>query len=851
MKPLLGLLAAALVFQGFTMYPSNWIGTYGAGHIVSPHGMAVDANGATYVADVWTRRVEKFSKAGTHLLGWGGVGSGPGQFQAPGGVAIAPSGEIYVTDMGNNRVQRFNGSGAYLGEFGSTGSGNGQFQDPHAIAISAAGDVYVADTYNHRVQKFTANGTYVTQWGVHGSGDGQLDLPYGIAVDAKGNVYVADSYNHRIQKFTGAGAYLKQWGSLGTGQGQFQYPYGIAVDAGGSVYVADTNNHRIQRYTSKGLFLCAWGVQGNGPGEFFFPQGVAIGPDEDLHVSDTSNSRMQVFRRKNGQGHEPLLAFGGPGSGNGQFSDPRGVAISKDGYVYVADKNVMTIQKFTLFGSWVNGWGAPGDADGEFNSPVGVAVDTTGNVYVVDHLNHRVQKFSANGAFLARWGGLGTGNGQFTAAWDIAIDDSNRVYVVDAHRVQRFTTDGAYVTQWSCPNAQGIGVDAEGYVYVACSSPDHMVRKFSPSGQLVLTWGGFGNGVAQFNSPADVVCDRFGYVYVADANDRVQQFTPMGGYIEEWGMPGSALRELGAPTMMAADAAGSIYIAEFSNFRVQKFASPPEVYKVEDVPNDEGGSVKVSFVPSSAEQSPGHELYQYRMLRFDPPSGVVLLDFAPGVTSVVVPSGKNATDVFDGFAEYDMRGLLAVPGSAPLISSSYGFSTDDLAPPAPSPFTAVYVAGATWLHWGVSPATDLAEFRLSRAGTPIHASPDTGYADVGPAGGFYSIVAVDTSGNVSDRSELGPDQTVDTPAAGLAFALEGLAPNPAVGTALTLRFSLPDAVPARLELVNVAGRSVWSRSVQGAGPHALRPTESFAPGIYFVRLTRGAHALVRRAVILD
>jgi len=844
------LLIAALALEGFVLYPSNWIGTYGEGVITQPTGIAVGPDGSSYVVSTWTNRVDKFSKAGTHLLGWGGVGGGPGQFQGPTGIAIAPSGEVYVVDTNSSRIQRFTSGGVYVGEFGSAGAGPGQFSSPHALAIDAAGNVYVADTYNHRVQKFTAGGAYVSQWGTQGAGDGQLNLPYGIAVDAKGDVYVGDTYNHRVQKFTGMGTYLDQWGGLGSGAGQFEFPNGVAVDAGGSVYVADTNNHRIERFTSKGILLSTWGQQGSAAGEFFFPQGVAIGPDEDPHVTDTNNNRVQLFRRRNGQGHESVLTMGGPGIGNGLFSDPRGVAVSKDGFVYAADKTGCRMQKFTTSGTWVLAWGASGSADGQFNDPCGVALDTTGTVYVVDHLNGRVEKFSPTGTFLGKWGSPGPGAGQFTAPWDIAIDDANRVYVVDAHRIQRFTTSGVFVTAWACQNAAGIGVDAEGFVYVACSS-DHVVRKYSPDGTLVLTWGSSGNGVAQFGSVSDVACDPRGSVYVVDSNCRVQQFTPMGGYLEEWGEEGSGFRQIGAPTMMAADAAGNVYIAEFSNQRIHKFASPPEIYKVEDVPGDEGGAVRITFVPTSV---PPGQIQFYRVLRFNDAGGFNVGTFAPGPTSVVVPSGGNATDTYAGMSEYDLIAALTIPNSFPPQSMAFGFSTDDLAPPAPSPFTGAYEAGATWLHWGASPATDLAEYRVFRSLPPyvqIHASPDTGYADVGPAGGFYRIVAVDTSGNVSGPSDLGPEQTVDVPSGpALAFALSGAMPNPASGRALTLRFALPDAIPARLELVNVAGRSVWAREVHGAGAHSLRPTESFAPGIYFVRLTRGAEALVRRAVVL-
>jgi hypothetical protein len=423
---------------------------------------------------------------------------------------------------------------------------------------------------------------------------------------------------------------------------------------------------------------------------------------------------------------------------------------------------------------------------------------------------------------------------------------------VDAHRIQRFTTAGGFVTAWACSNAAGIGVDAEGSVYAACSS-DHVVRKYRPDGTLVLTWGSLGNGVAQFNSVSDVVCDPRGSVYVVDSNCRVQQFTPMGGYLEEWGEPGSGFRQIGAPTMMAADTSGNVYVAEFSNQRIHKFASPPEIYKVEDVPGDEGGAVRITFVPTSV---PPGQIQFYRVLRFNDAGAANVATFAPGPTSVVVPSGGNATDTFAGMSEYDLIAALLIPNSFPPQSMAFGFSTDDLAPPVPSPFTPRYEAGATWLHWGASPATDLAEYRVFRSLPPyqqIHASPDTGYADVGPAGGFYRVVAVDTSGNVSGPRILGPEQTDRRapPVPALAFALAGATPNPAPGRALTLRFALPDALPARLELVNVAGRSVWTREVRGAGTHSLRPTESFPPGIYFVRLTRGAQALVRRAVVLD
>src|SRR5207249_11259863 len=120
----------------------------------------------------------------------------------------------------------------------------------------------------------------------------------------------------------------------------------------------------------------------------------------------------------------------------------------------------------------------------------------------------------------------------------------------------------------------------------------------------------------------------------------------------------------------------------------------------------------------------------------------------------------------------------------------YGFSVDNLPPPAPTPFTAAYVSGATHLHWGVSPAGDLATFRLYRGassdflpgpGNLVVATTDTGYVDAGPAGGYYKISAVDLNANEGPFAALGPNQTTDAPSVPtLSFALEGAQPNPAV-----------------------------------------------------------------------
>src|SRR5436190_15566299 len=119
-----------------------------------------------------------------YLTQWGSFGQGDGQFFYPTGVAIDAAGDVYVADLGNSRIQKFTSTGTYLTQWGSPGTGNGQFSSPSGVATDAVGDVYVADLNNYRVQKFTSTGTYLTQWGSGGLDDGQFGAPYGVATDA-------------------------------------------------------------------------------------------------------------------------------------------------------------------------------------------------------------------------------------------------------------------------------------------------------------------------------------------------------------------------------------------------------------------------------------------------------------------------------------------------------------------------------------------------------------------------------------------------------------------------------------------------------------------------------------------
>jgi hypothetical protein len=84
-----------------------------------------------------------------------------------------------------------------------------------------------------------------------------------------------------------------------------------------------------------------------------------------------------------------------------------------------------------------------------------------------------------------------------------------------------------------------------------------------------------------------------------------------------------------------------------------------------------------------------------------------------------------------------------------------------------------------------------------------------------------------------------------------ALTLDGLRPNPTSGEAVA-SFTLPNGSPARLELVDVAGRVWLTRAVGdlGAGSHLVHLGSSMPVGMYWLRLTQGGRSLLARGVVV-
>ncbi len=303
-------------------------------------------------------------------------------------------------------------------------------QDLRAVAVDSFGNIYVADEDNNTIRKITPAGVVGELAGKRGTpgtldgsrGDARFSILRGITVDRAGNLYVADSYT--IRKITPAGDVSTLAGKAGIpgtvdgagSEARFSIPSGTAVDDAGNVYAADM--YTIRKITPAGVVSTLAGTprhagsaDGAGAGARFSDQakGVAVDKEGNVYVADTYNN---TIRKITPSGVVSTVAGTagqmGPADGTGagaSFSRPQGIGVDRDGNVYVADTDNNTIRKITPSGvvsTLAGAVGQRGHVDGpggnaRFNDPQGIAVDGQGNIYVADRGNQVIRRVTPNG----------------------------------------------------------------------------------------------------------------------------------------------------------------------------------------------------------------------------------------------------------------------------------------------------------------------------------------------------------------------------------------------------------------------------------------------------------------------
>ncbi len=252
---------------------------------------------------------------------------------SPMGIAVDRFGNIYISDTANHRVRRVD---ARTGEIETVvGTGKRGFDNdggnadmatlngPTGLAFDTLGNLYIADTGNQRIRMYTPKGYLYTvagdgRRGYNGNGmkplSSSLNNPTGVAVSPQGELYISDTGNNLVRKIDRLSGFLVN--VVGTGEAgnsgdlelaenaRLNKPSALVFDTRGNLFIADTGNHQIRWVEPRRrlIFTIAGtgerGFSGEGDRKctdsaFSNPTGLAVDKQGRLYISDTDNQRIR------------------------------------------------------------------------------------------------------------------------------------------------------------------------------------------------------------------------------------------------------------------------------------------------------------------------------------------------------------------------------------------------------------------------------------------------------------------------------------------------------------------------------------------------------------------------------
>ena len=286
-------------------------------------------------------------------------------------------------------------------------------------------------------------------------------------------------------------------------------------------------------------------------------------------------------------------------------------------------------------------------------------------------------------------------------------------------------------------------------------------------------------------------------------------------------------------------------------------AEYPSMVSVRDVPNDQGGRVRLSWLANIQDLAPFNQVAEYWVWRSVPTLGLAThaqrIDLSRAnpskniARSDILVTTIDGDDYFWEFLDSQPAGHLyrysyvaattsdSIQGSNPYTAfmvqartsngSSWwysnpdsGYSVDNLPPPAPQGFTGDYSQSSTSLSWLPTTASDLGTYRIHRGGSesfipsPSNLIVETlneEYVDPVSGNNFYKLFVVDTHGNVGPVALVRPPGALDVHEPNVTGVwLSSAMPNPVRTGSTSLAFGADAGTRVDLLLHDTSGRHV-------------------------------------------
>ena len=591
-----------------------------AAYIPGVFGAVRDSAGNTYISAPTLNVIYKVTPAGTMTIYagtgiFGDGGDGGPALQAgldfPEGLALDASGNLFIADVFNDRIRRVDaqtliittvaGSGLpFFPAFGGNGgpATSASLAFPRGVAVDSNGNVFIADTSNqlvrmvdntaqHIITTIAGNGNSGTPGTANGDGSAatsaELANPEGVAVDSSGNVYIADTGDSVVRKVNGTTHIITTYaGSPATANGNggdggpatsagLSKPVGVFMDPTGNLFIADTGNMSIRKVDNTTAH----------------------------NITTVAGNRTACF--------DPSTGCGNGGAAlSANLNQPDSVSVDGSGNLIIADTGTQTVRVVSGGNISILAGGTSG-GDGKaatlaiLGLPNVVDVDSNGNLFILEQYGERVREVAAATQTITTIAGTGAKGGQgtyvatnttagpalkatFISPFAMAMDTAGNIYVADARGLvirkintttQQISTiagngnpcnagpcgDGGTATNATFLEPSGLAVDSAGNLYISdaqlgvirvLNQSTGVINTFAGSYSLASCSGYNSNGStcgdggaalsATLNSPFALAVDSNNNVYVADTGDNaVRVINNASGIIGPYafnGLPG-------------------------------------------------------------------------------------------------------------------------------------------------------------------------------------------------------------------------------------------------------------------------------------------------------------------------
>ena len=264
--------------------------------------------------------------------------------------------------------------------------------------------------------------------GKNGYAPGELWNPWGVAIDENSNlIYVAEGFNSfRISIFSDNGAFINTF----THQ-RMKEPWGIAIHRD-NLYVTDTRVHAIFQFKIKAdmCLVAKLESEGSGMGSLYYPRGLTVSTNGDVFVADCKNNRIQIL--------DDSLHFQRAIT-HKAMKQPNDVKLTPD-EVYVLCGISPCILVFSHAGEKIRHLITRGMGM-QIEYAYFFCLDRNQNLLISDCSNHQIRIFSKEGTHLHNIGREGQEVGMLYSPQGIVLTENLKLIIVsknDKYRVQFF-----------------------------------------------------------------------------------------------------------------------------------------------------------------------------------------------------------------------------------------------------------------------------------------------------------------------------------------------------------------------------------------------------------------------------